>query len=196
MRRALATACACESWSCNGMHTHAMNAPVRMHEVLSVLAPPRRFELAVLLLGGVERSVSQLAEAVGLSQSCTTRHLQALERVGLVRGTRDGKRVVFRIHPTDPVASSVLTALQGGAGPGVLPQAADAVAAPGRRGTAKSPGRRRPVRPRPEPSPAPTAAPDPAPPVAVPSESPALAESVISSEPVPRRRGDLEDFLL
>ena len=65
----------------------------------------------LLLLSGVERSVSQLARAVRLSQSCTTRHLQALERAGLVKGVRDGKRVVFRPSPRDATARGVLASL-------------------------------------------------------------------------------------
>jgi DNA-binding transcriptional ArsR family regulator len=45
-----------------------------------------------------DRCVGELAVAVGLSQSCTTRHLQALERVGLVKGHREGRRVRFRLQ--------------------------------------------------------------------------------------------------
>jgi DNA-binding transcriptional ArsR family regulator len=83
----------------------------RLHRSLAVLGPPRRFQLMLLLLSGIERSVSQLARAVRLSQSCTTRHLQALERAGLVKGTRDGKRVVFRPAPRDVTARAVLDSL-------------------------------------------------------------------------------------
>lgn len=87
--------------------------PLQLHGALAVLAAPRRFGLLVLLLGGEDRSVSQLADAVGLSQSCTTRHLQALARAGLVRGVRDGKRVVFRIAPRDGAARTVLASIAG-----------------------------------------------------------------------------------
>ncbi len=83
----------------------------RLHQSLAVLSPPRRFQLLMLLLSGVDRSVSQLARAVRLSQSCTTRHLQSLERAGLVKGTRDGKRVVFRPAPRDEAARGVLASL-------------------------------------------------------------------------------------
>jgi DNA-binding transcriptional ArsR family regulator len=86
----------------------------RIHRSLAVLAPPRRFELLMLVLGGTDRSVSQLARAVRLSQSCTTRHLQALERAGLVKGFRDGKRVVFRPVPRDAEATAVLASLTAG----------------------------------------------------------------------------------
>jgi DNA-binding transcriptional ArsR family regulator len=88
--------------------------PLHIHGALAVLAAPRRFGLLMLMLSGEDRSVSQLAEAVGLSQSCTTRHLQALARAGLVKGARDGKRVVFRIAPRDAAARAVLASLSGG----------------------------------------------------------------------------------
>ena len=78
------------------MHGDAMDArPARvqrppqlpqLQDALAVLAAPKRFDLLVLMLAGERRSVSQLAEAVRLSQSCTTRHLQALARAGLVKG--------------------------------------------------------------------------------------------------------------
>lgn len=170
-----------------------MHDPARTHEVLSVLAPPKRFELALLLLGGVELSVSRLADAVGLSQSCTTRHLQALERAGLVRGTRDGKRVVFRIEPADPVATAMLAALQGD--PGArrpAPTAPVTRSAPARPARAPRPERTR-VRAVAAPEPPAIAAVPAAEPVA---PSPAPPESGISSSAASRRRSDLEDFLL
>jgi len=98
------------------MHAHAMKiGPSRVHGALATLAAPRRFDLLVLMLAGKDRSVTQLAQAVGLSQSCTTRHLQALSRAGLVKGVRDGKRVVFRIAPRDAAARAVLASIAGGA---------------------------------------------------------------------------------
>jgi DNA-binding transcriptional ArsR family regulator len=103
------------------MHDHAMDGrPLHVYAALAVLAAPRRFDLLLLMLGGEERSVSQLAETVGLSQSCTTRHLQALARAGLVKGVRDGKRVVFRIAPRDVAARAVLVSLSGGRAAGTL----------------------------------------------------------------------------
>src|SRR5262252_9139759 len=132
------------------MHGHAMhNDPQALHQALAALAPPRRFELLVLLMAGVDRSVSQLAEAVGLSQSCTTRHLQALARAGLVKGVRDGKRVVFRIAPRDAAARVVLASVSGAAPqPGGAARPADPRSPRG--GTAATSSRRkRPERPKP-----------------------------------------------
>lgn len=67
-----------------------------LHARLACLGPISRFRLALeLLMGG--RCVSELALAVGLSQSCTTRHLQSMQQAGLVHRQRAGKRVVFRL---------------------------------------------------------------------------------------------------
>jgi DNA-binding transcriptional ArsR family regulator len=65
--------------------------------ILACLGDSSRFRLVLSLLER-ERCVTELAAAVGLSQSCTTRHLQYLEREGLVRGVRQGKRVMFRLR--------------------------------------------------------------------------------------------------
>ncbi len=68
---------------------------------MACLGEESRFRLVQALIGGA-RCVTDLAAAVGLSQSCTTRHLQALERRRVVSGTREGKRVLYRIREDDP----------------------------------------------------------------------------------------------
>jgi DNA-binding transcriptional ArsR family regulator len=112
------------------MHRCAMNAPdqheTHAHPVLACLGVASRFRL-VRALAVADRCVGELAEAVGLSQSCTTRHLQALERVGLVKGHREGRRVRFRLRAEAPglsellgwaLSGSGLQALTGGGIPG------------------------------------------------------------------------------
>lgn len=165
---------------------------VQLHQALAVLAPPKRFELLVLTLSGVDRSVSQLAAAVKLSQSCTTRHLQALERAGLVKGVRDGKRVVFRPAPRDAAAAGVLESLAGGGKFAVAAQhQRSAPAARARtRAERRAPKQRRP-RSRPTSEVAP-AAPDP------PAQhaAPESGNYTTTTRPSPRRFEELEDFLL
>ena|SRR5258708_7519267 len=78
---------------------------------LSALAPAKRFELLTLAIQS-ERCVGDLARASGLSQSCTTRHLQALERAGLVRGVRSGKRVMIRIDPRSPELGELVSRIR------------------------------------------------------------------------------------
>jgi DNA-binding transcriptional ArsR family regulator len=67
------------------------------HALLASLGAPSRFRIALCLLEG-DRCVGELALAIGLSQSCTTRHVQELERNGVVRSRRDGKRVLVALE--------------------------------------------------------------------------------------------------
>jgi len=79
------------------MHRDAMNElqpPTQL--LMACLGDASRFRLVQALMPGA-RCVSDLAGDVGLSQSCTTRHLQALERRGVVIGAREGKRVMYRL---------------------------------------------------------------------------------------------------
>jgi DNA-binding transcriptional ArsR family regulator len=180
----------------------------RLHRSLAVLGPPRRFQLMLLLLSGIERSVSQLARAVRLSQSCTTRHLQALARAGLVKGTRDGKRVVFRPAPRDATARAVIDSLArgvesevllAGIAAGAIPVASTAELEP--IAAAKAPAARveRAIRPRRA-----RAAPPPAQPwrevateKAVPSRAEPESGNTSDSYVPPRRHpSDIEDYLL
>lgn len=88
----------------------------RTQDVLACLAVPSRFRL-VKAIAEADRCVGELAISVGLSQSCTTRHLQALERAGLVRGRRDGRRVRFVLCAEAGEAESLLGLVLGGPGP-------------------------------------------------------------------------------
>jgi DNA-binding transcriptional ArsR family regulator len=86
----------------------------RFREGLACLTEASRFRIAHALMSG-PWSVSSLAERVGLSQSCTTRHLQAMERAGLVIRQRDGKRVLYHLRPERPEIATVREILGGGA---------------------------------------------------------------------------------
>ncbi len=71
-------------------------AATRAQRYLACISDPSRFRLVVALSDG-ERCVTDLAQAIGLSQSCTTRHVQALRREGIVESDRVGKRVMIRL---------------------------------------------------------------------------------------------------
>jgi DNA-binding transcriptional ArsR family regulator len=177
-------------------------------ERLAVLGDASRFRIAQAL-AGAERCVTELAGRVGLSQSCTTRHLQAMARAGLVTGLRDGKRVVFRLRTDDPAIGALLEwALSAEPRPEQGPN-------PGRTALNTAPARdpRGPARTRPNRSrsdgaqPAQAAAPvRPAAPIAqsapvdpvfdLPSVADTLAEREAAPLPNPRRTNDLEDYLL
>ena len=192
------------------MHPHAMNGSrPAAQALLTCLGEESRFRLVQALMGGA-RCVTDLAAEVGLSQSCTTRHLQALERRRLVSGRRDGKRVYYRIREDDPGPLALIGwALSGpkgaagvraltvswmGAGSPARGRPDRALPAPdGNAPPASSPapdvrasvGRRphRPISPLDAPAPAPDPRPEPGPSSAV--------------RPLRRESGsDIEDYLL
>jgi DNA-binding transcriptional ArsR family regulator len=149
--------------------------------MLAALAHGSRTRI-VRALAGRERWVSDLADAVGLSQSCTTRHLQLLARAGVVTARRAGKRV------------QVSLALEGGAAELLAWLGVAALDGEPRPGA----GRPRPAltrgnagRPRRIQAHAPVQPATPEPPASDTSETD-------SADPPPARMpgGDLEDFLL
>lgn len=171
--------------------------------LMACLGDPSRFRLVQALIDGA-RCVTDLAAEVGLSQSCTTRHLQALERRNVVRGTRDGKRVLFRIRDDRPDLMPLIGWAMEVHGPGGLPARAPGsgsfpVGSRARQGrTSAVNGPARAARPAPKD---PLPVPEPA--IARQAEErppgPVPAEPVRDEEPKPthrRRDTELEDFLL
>jgi len=83
------------------MHDRAMDQGPPAQQRLACIGDASRFRLVVALAAG-ERCVTELAAAVGLSQSCTTRHLQTLHAAGLVHRNRYGKRVMVGLRRDEP----------------------------------------------------------------------------------------------
>ncbi|MGW2314957.1 ArsR/SmtB family transcription factor, partial [Actinomadura luteofluorescens] len=69
-----------------------------MEEILSALADPVRWRL-VNLLAERPRPVGVLARLAGARQPQTTKHLQTLERAGVVTSQRAGQRRVYALRP-------------------------------------------------------------------------------------------------
>jgi DNA-binding transcriptional ArsR family regulator len=111
------------------MHVNAMESngdmESRTQDVLACLAAPSRYRL-LLAIAGADLCVGELAISVGLSQSCTTRHLQVLERAGLVEGRRAGRRVNFRLRAEAAGAQPILDLVLGGVGMALGPGPDDA----------------------------------------------------------------------
>jgi ArsR family transcriptional regulator len=79
-----------------------MNRKIKTRRrLMACVSDPSRLRI-VLQLGRGELCVTELAQAISLSQSCTTRHLQTLGEEGVVHRRRDGKRVLFRLNDDDP----------------------------------------------------------------------------------------------
>jgi DNA-binding transcriptional ArsR family regulator len=74
------------------MQAHADEAVA----VLKAVGSPNRLMLICQLLEG-ERSVNELAEALGLAQSVVSQHLSLLRRDGVVAGRREGQSIYYDI---------------------------------------------------------------------------------------------------
>lgn len=69
-----------------------------MADVLEVVAEPNRRVILTLLLDG-ERSVGQLVDAMGLSQSSVSKHLRVLRDAGLVAVRPQTQQRMYRLRP-------------------------------------------------------------------------------------------------
>lgn len=67
--------------------------------VLSALSEPTRFSALRLLEDGAERCVCELMQALDVTQSRMSRHMQTLKLAGLVLDRRDAKWVRYRLNP-------------------------------------------------------------------------------------------------
>ncbi|NDY43498.1 winged helix-turn-helix transcriptional regulator [Dissulfurirhabdus thermomarina] len=87
-----------------------MKRTVQIYKAASDLT---RYRILKLLSGGTA-CVCELAEALELAQPTVTRHLQALERAGLVTSRRSGQRMDFDLapDPRHPVAREVLAGVR------------------------------------------------------------------------------------
>lgn len=68
----------------------------RASELLAAMANPRRLMVLCKLIDG-EKSVTALAEAVGLSQSALSQHLAKLRERGLVKTRRDAQTIYYSV---------------------------------------------------------------------------------------------------
>jgi len=60
------------------------------------LASENRQQIMLLFLNGKERTVNEIAEAVGLGQSTASEQLAVLKRAGLLSSKKVGKEVYYR----------------------------------------------------------------------------------------------------
>ena len=67
---------------------------------LKALADPTRLRAINLLMQG-ERTVSEIAESLGLRHGTASSHLGVLQRAGIVMSRKDGTRAYYRI--TNPM---------------------------------------------------------------------------------------------
>ena len=63
----------------------------------NAIAEPRRRDI-LAFLADEERSVSEIVDAIELSQPSVSKHLQVLREVGLVTARRDGRNILYRTN--------------------------------------------------------------------------------------------------
>jgi DNA-binding transcriptional ArsR family regulator len=72
--------------------------------LFAALGDETRLSLIAKLCQVSQQSISQLAEGSELTRQAVTKHLQVLERVGLVRSVRKGRETLFEFDAT-PIES-------------------------------------------------------------------------------------------
>ena len=72
--------------------------PKRCARILRVLADPERLRIIQCLSAG-PRNVSELAALLGRAVVKVSHHLSVLRQAGLVEDERQGRYVVYRLHP-------------------------------------------------------------------------------------------------
>jgi DNA-binding transcriptional ArsR family regulator len=75
----------------------SMHEAAKCAEIHRLLANPRRL-MIVWLLERKERSVGELAEAIGASLQSTSQHLRLMREHGLLGSRRDGQTVYYMIE--------------------------------------------------------------------------------------------------
>ncbi len=79
-------------------------------ELLKALANRHRLMIVCQLIDG-ERSVGELADAIGVRDSTVSQHLALLRKDGIVGTRRDGQTIFYSIE--SPAARSVVEVLYG-----------------------------------------------------------------------------------
>ncbi len=67
--------------------------------VFAALGDPTRLALVQRMRGSPPRSIRALSAGLPLTRQAVTKHLAALEEVGLVRGERQGRERLFSVDP-------------------------------------------------------------------------------------------------
>ena len=76
------------------VYVHAMARAATTSDVFNAIAEPQRRDILALLRAG-ERPVTELADALGITQPGASKHLRVLREVGLVRDRKAGKQRLY-----------------------------------------------------------------------------------------------------
>ena len=75
---------------------NTVSFPAYLLNFLKSLASESRLTIVLLFLDGQERTVNQIAEAVGLGQPTTSEQLSILKQAGVRIFRKEGKEMYFR----------------------------------------------------------------------------------------------------
>lgn len=86
-----------------------LDAMAEAAECLRTLAHPHRLRMIEALLH-TPTAVGELAELCGISPHATSEHLRLMKDRGLLRSTRDGRRVIYEI--AEPGLAGILACIR------------------------------------------------------------------------------------
>ncbi|HEY1951794.1 MAG TPA: metalloregulator ArsR/SmtB family transcription factor [Gemmatimonadaceae bacterium] len=84
------------------MSRHRNSAAPRITDaapVFAALGDPTRARLVARLSTDGPLSISRLSEGAGVTRQAITKHLHAMDKAGLVRGSRHGREQIFELEP-------------------------------------------------------------------------------------------------
>ncbi len=70
--------------------------PPELLDFIKAIASESRMKILLLFLDGQQRTVNQIAEAVGLGQPATSEHLALMKHSGVLLSEKQGKEVYYR----------------------------------------------------------------------------------------------------
>ncbi len=73
--------------------------PIQAARLFAALADPTRLSLLIMLRSGGTRPIARLAASLGMTRQAVTKHLHALEAVGLIAVARDGRETCYSYQP-------------------------------------------------------------------------------------------------
>lgn len=84
-------------------------------ECLRTLAHPHRLRMIQMLLRG-RYTVGELAEACGIPSHMASEHLRLMQRCGLLRGQKEGRKAFYQI--AEPHLADIMACVEGRFGGG------------------------------------------------------------------------------
>ena len=81
------------------MSARAAASAAEAGEVFAALADPTRWQVLSLLAARGEGTATTLASELPVSRPAVIKHLNVLDRAGLVQGRRNGREVRFVVRP-------------------------------------------------------------------------------------------------